>query len=55
MEALLIINSVLLAISLYFLKDFHSEFKEMSKKVTRLEDKVKGISARLFARNQERN
>jgi hypothetical protein len=47
MEALLIINSVLVATTLYFLKDFHGDFKELVKKVGRLEDKVRGLSAQL--------
>ena len=28
MEALLIINSLLVAVCLYFIKDFHGDFKE---------------------------
>lgn len=52
MTALLIVNSILLGISLYFVKEFHTEFKEMSKKVTRLDGQVRLISFRL--RNRER-
>lgn len=53
METLLIINSGLLAICLYFIKDFHTEFKEVSKKVTSLEGKVQGMSRQLGRRNRE--
>lgn len=44
MEALLVINSILAGISLYFIKDFHTEFKEVVKKVERLDEKVRIIS-----------
>ncbi|WP_343636304.1 hypothetical protein [Fluviicola sp.] len=47
MEALMIINSILVAVTLYFIKEAHRDFKEMVKKVGRLEEKVKGISAKL--------
>ncbi|CAG5082788.1 hypothetical protein SAMN05216474_2147 [Lishizhenia tianjinensis] len=47
MEALLIINSILVAICLYFIKDFHGDFKEVAKKVEKLNDKVQRISMKL--------
>lgn len=47
MEALLIINSILVAICLYFIKDFHGDFKETAKKVSKLGDKVQRISSKL--------
>jgi hypothetical protein len=47
MEALLIINSILVAVCLYFIKDFHSDFKEVAKKVTKLSEKVGRISLKL--------
>ncbi len=47
MEALLIINSLLVAICLYFIKDFHGDFKETAKKVNKLGEKVQAISNRL--------
>ena len=47
MEALLIINSILVAISLYFIKDFHSEFKDVSKKVGKLNHKISLITLKL--------
>ena len=47
MEALLIINSILVAISLYFIKDFHSEFKEVTRKVEKLNNKVTLITLKL--------
>lgn len=43
MEALMIINSILVAITLYFIKDAHGGFKELVKRVERLENKVKGL------------
>lgn len=54
MEALLIINSILLAVCLYFVKDFHSDFKEMSKKVGRLDGQVRHISFKLNTRDREK-
>jgi hypothetical protein len=47
MEALLIINSILVAVSLYFIKGFHSEFKEVSKKVEKLSHKITLITLKL--------
>ena len=47
MEALLIINSILVAISLYFIKDFHSEFKDVTKKVEKLNHKLSLITLKL--------
>ncbi len=47
MEALLIINSILVAVCLYFIKDFHGDFKEVAKKVGKLQDKVNRISLKL--------
>ena len=47
MEALLIINSVLVGVCMYFIKDFHSDFKQVAKKVTKLSEKVGRISERL--------
>ena len=44
MEALLVINSILAGISLYFIKDFHTEFKAVVKKVERLDEKVRIMS-----------
>lgn len=54
METLLVINSILLAVCLYFVRDFHSDFKEMSKKVGRLDGQVRHISFKLNARNREK-
>ena len=47
MEALLIINSILVAICLYFIKDFHTDFKKVAKKVGKLAQKVNRISMEL--------
>lgn len=54
MEALLIINSILVAVCLYFVKDFHSDFKEMTRKVGRLDGQVRDIHYKLNARNREK-
>lgn len=53
MEALMIVNSILVGVTLYFIKDAHGDFKEVVKKVTRLEEKVKGISAKMSERTSE--
>lgn len=50
MEALLMINSLLLGVSLYFMKDFHGDFKEMGRTVNLLKEKVAEMSARLDAK-----
>ena len=47
MEALLIINSILVAICLYFIKDFHGDFKETAKKVNKLEEQLQAVSNKL--------
>ena len=47
MEALLIINSLLVAICLYFIRDFHGDFKEVAKKVEGLKQKVHELSVRM--------
>lgn len=47
MEALLIINSLLVAICLYFIKDFHGDFKETAKKVSKLEEQLQAVSNKL--------
>lgn len=47
MEALMIINSILVAVCLYFIKDFHGDFKEVAKKVGKLQDKVNVMSTKL--------
>lgn len=43
----MIINSILVAITLYFIKDAHTDFKEVVKKVDKLEEEVKGICSQL--------
>lgn len=50
METLLIVNSILVAVCVYFIKDFHTDFKDMSKKVTRLDEKVRNISNKINTR-----
>jgi len=52
MEALIIINSILVGISIYFFKDFHTEFKELSKRVGHLDEKVRTISNKLNSRRR---
>jgi hypothetical protein len=52
MEALIVINSILVGISIYFLKDFHTDFKEVARKVTHLDEKVRNISQKLNSRKR---
>ncbi len=47
MESLLIINSTLVAVCLYFVRDFHRDFKEVCKKVDKLEMDIKIISMKM--------
>lgn len=47
MESLLIINSTLVAVCLYFIKDFHTDFKKTSKKVDKLEMDIKILSIKM--------
>lgn len=47
METIQIINSLLLGITLYFVRDFHKDFKEMSKKVTDLQTRFAELSAKV--------
>lgn len=50
METLLIINSILVAVCLYFVKDFHTDFKDVAKKVGRLENKVHSLGTKINTR-----
>lgn len=47
MEALLIINSLLVAVCVYFIKDFHTDFKEVAKTVQGLKDQVKRLAGKV--------
>lgn len=47
MEALLIINSILVAVCLYFIKDFHGDFKEVAKSVNGLKEKFAEMSIKV--------
>ena len=47
MESLLIINSTLVAVCLYFVRDFHKDFKETSKKVDKLEKDIMLLSLKM--------
>lgn len=47
MEALLIINSLLMAVCLYFIKDFHGDFKEVTKTVNGLKEKFSEMSIKV--------
>lgn len=44
MEGLLIFNSLLVAISVYFIRDFHTDFKSLVKTVQTLKEKVTQLS-----------
>ncbi|MBI3133642.1 MAG: hypothetical protein HYZ14_03105 [Bacteroidetes bacterium] len=47
MEALLIINSLLMAVCLYFIKDFHGDFKEVTRTVNALKEKFSEMSLKV--------
>ena len=47
MESLLIINSTLVAVCLYFVRDYHKDFKEVCKKVDKLETDIKIMSMKM--------
>ena len=53
MEALLIINSTLVAVCLYFIKDFHKDFKDFCRKVERHEADIRIINHKLEIENRE--
>lgn len=55
MEALLIINAILVAVCSYFFKNLLTEFKELSKQVARLDNKVKHISYKLGSTHFQRS
>lgn len=46
MDAVQIINSLLLGITLYFVRDFHKDFKQMSKEVSDLKERFSELSAK---------
>lgn len=52
METLLIINSLLVAVTLYFMKDVHGEFKDMGKSVQSLKERFAELSAKFQAQIQ---
>ena len=45
-EILLIINSILVAICLYFIRDFHKDFKSMNGTVQTLREKFTELSTK---------
>ena len=47
METVQIINSLLLGITLYFVRDFHKDFKQMSREVTDLKERFSELSAKV--------
>lgn len=47
METMQIINSLLLGITLYFVRDFHKDFKLMSKEVSDLRERFSELSAKV--------
>ena len=46
MYAVQIINSLLLGITLYFVRDFHKDFKQMSRQVSDLKERFTELSAK---------
>lgn len=47
MEGLMILNSILAASTLYFFKEAHKDFKELVKRVGKVEEKMKIISGKV--------
>lgn len=47
METVQIINSLLLGITLYFVRDFHKDFKQMAKEVSDLKERFSELSAKV--------
>ena len=47
MDGLMILNSILAASTLYFFKEAHKDFKELVKRVAKVEEKMKAISAKM--------
>ncbi|NOQ75634.1 MAG: hypothetical protein GQ574_26740 [Crocinitomix sp.] len=47
METVQIINSLLLGITLYFVRDFHKDFKLMRKEVSDLKERFAELSAKV--------
>ncbi len=52
METLIIINSILAATTLYFIKNVHGEFKEMGRSVQTLKERLAEFSAKFQAQIQ---
>jgi uncharacterized membrane protein (DUF106 family) len=46
MDTLLVINSILVATCLYFIKDFHTDFKEVKKSLQEVKEKFGEQSAK---------
>jgi hypothetical protein len=53
METLAIVNSLLGAITLYFIKDVHGDFKDLVKRVYRLEQRTDEIDKKTQDEPQE--
>ena len=47
METMQIINSLLLGITLYFVRDFHKDFKLMRREVSDLKERFSELSAKV--------
>ncbi|GAB5419158.1 MAG: hypothetical protein Crog4KO_06660 [Crocinitomicaceae bacterium] len=52
MEALLIINSLLVAVCVYFIRDFHTDFKETAKTVTSLKSKMGELGTKVTTKTE---
>lgn len=52
MEALLIINSLLVAVCVYFIRDFHTDFKATAKTVRSLKTKVSDLSTKVSTKSK---
>lgn len=52
METLLIINSLLVGVCVYFIRDFHIDFKTTAKSVQRLQTKIGELDTKVTTKNE---
>lgn len=52
MEALMIINSLLVAVCVYFIRDFHTDFKQTAKTVQSLKSEVNDLTTKVTRNNK---
>lgn len=54
MDALLIINSLLVAVCVYFIQDFHKDFKKVADSVQGLKEQVTKLSRKVNNQSKKR-